>query len=242
MKSLAYVVIAVVLSPCCFAQANAKPDANADQSSQIEKPETSHLAFVKEYIRELSAIESIRASGEKDLRDKKSSIFSNSIHSGTLFELELRSQIGMLKSMNLKPPFEELIPNITVFYEHKIALWQRITDISSAFMEDPKPDVDYGKLLAELPKIRAQLDYIDHALFEVTPGIFATLIDLRPDSKNHASHLIITKAERAALIADLNVDFGSKLDQKDQNYTVSAAKVLKQYLLKDYKCSDDPWE
>lgn len=242
MKRLAYVVVAVILGPCCFAQANAKPNAIADQSSQVQKPETSHLAFVTEYIRELSAIERIRASGEKDLKEAKSSVFSNAIHSGTLFELELRSQIGMLKGMNLRPPFDDLIPNITAFYEHKIALWQRMTDISGAFIEDPKPDVDYGKLLAELPKLRAQLDYIDHALFEATPGIFATLIDLRPDSKNHASHLVITKAERAALIADLNIDFGSKLDQKDQNYTVSAAKVIKQYLLKDYKCSDDPWE
>ena len=72
--------------------------------------------------------------------------------------------------------------------------------------------------------------------------IFATLIDQKPDSKNHVSHLIITKAERAKLLSELTGDFGSKLDQKDQNFTVSAASVLKAYLLKDFKCSDDPWD
>ena len=93
-----------------------------------------------------------------------------------------------------------------------------------------------------MPQIRAQLDYIDQALFEATPSIFITLIDMKPDSQNHASHLIITKAERAGLIDDLNTDFGSKLDQKEPNYTVGAASVLRTYLLKDYKCSDDPWD
>src|ERR1700732_3549148 len=100
-------------------------------------------------------------------------------------------------------------------------------DISSAFIVAPQPDVDYGKLVAEMPKIRADLDYTDHALFDAIPLIFATLIDERPDSQNHVSHLIITKAERAKLLNDLTGDFGSKLDQKDQNYTVSAALVLK---------------
>jgi hypothetical protein len=65
---------------------------------------------------------------------------------------------------------------------------------------------------------------------------------MKPDSKNHASHLIITKDERAKLISYVADSFGSKLDQKDQNFTVSAASVLRGYLLKDFKCSDDPWD
>jgi hypothetical protein len=231
------------LSPCGFAQTNTSPAAIAAQALRSEQPETSHLAFVTEFIRELAAIENIRASAEKDPKQDTTDVFLNTVHSSTLFQLELRTQIGVLKSMHLKPPFEELIPDLTAFYEHKITLWQRIIDISGAFIGGQKAGVDYGKLLADLPEIRAQLDYIDHTLFvETTPVIFATLIDPKPDSKNHVSRLIITKAERAALLNDLITDFGSKLDRKNQNYTVSAAKVLKGYLLKDYKCSDDPGE
>jgi hypothetical protein len=225
----------------CFAVAFA---TGAASTFGAEKPETSHLAFVTEYVRELAAVENIRASAEQELKKaKESEKLSNAIYTSTRIQLELRAQIEMLKGMRLDPPFETLIPDLVGFYERKITLHQKLIDICSAFLEGPKPGVDYGKLAAELPKIRAELDDLDHTLFEVTSMIFSTLINLKKaDSKNHASHLIITKAERKKLIDDLTTKFGSKLDQKDQTPTVSTASVLKAYLLKDYKCSDDPWE
>jgi len=98
-------------------------------------------------------------------------------------------------------------------------------------------------MVAEMPKIRAFLDDIDHTLFQAaTPMVFATLIDQKPDSQNHLSHLVITKAERDKLVKDISTAFGKKLEQKDQNYIVSSASLLKAFLLKDYKCSDDPWD
>jgi hypothetical protein len=243
VKFLPLIIASAVLSPCCFAQTSPKSTRVSGQHSQAKKPETSHLVFVTEYIRELAAIENIRASGEKELKQGTTDeTFTNMIHSSTLFQLELGSQISMLKGMNLKSPFEDLIPNIITFYERKMELWKRMTDIGSAFIGGPKQGVDYSQLGAEMPQVRAKLEYIDHALFDVSPMIFATLIDMKPDSQNHASHLIITKAEREKLIADITNDFGPKLDEKDQNFTVSAASVLKTYLLKDYKCSDDPWD
>jgi hypothetical protein len=213
-------------------------------SSGVKKPETSHLKFVTEYIRELAAIEDLRASGEQELKKitRQEESFPISIHTSTLIRLELGSQIRMLKSMRLNAPFDEVIPNLVRFYEHKMELHQRLIDISKAFVAGPEEGVDYGKLAAEAPEIRAKNDYIDQALFESTPLIFATLIDPKADSKNHASHLIITKAERSKLIDDLNIRFGDKIDQKDQSYIVGSGSVLKTYLLKGYKCSDDPWE
>jgi hypothetical protein len=217
--------------------------AGAALTFGAEKPETSHLAFVTEYVRELAAIENIRASAEQELKQgTKDEVFSVAVHTSTLSQLELRSQIGMLKGMHLQPPFDQLIPDLTGFYKEKVALHQRLIDIGSAFLAGPKPGVDYGKMAAEMPKIRAELEYIDHSLFELTPLVFATLIELKADSKNHASHLIITKAERAKLIDQLTGAFGSKLDQKEQNVIVSTGSVLRTYLLKGYKCSDDPWE
>jgi TonB family protein len=209
-----------------------------------QKPETPHLVFVTEYIRELAAIENIRASGEQELKQSKddSEKFMNAIHFSTRMQLELGSQIHMLESMRLNPPFAELIPLISGAYERKIELYQQMIEISSAFIGGPKPDVDYGKVAAEMPKIRAKLDYIDQSLFEATPLIVAPLIDQKPDSQNLLSHLVITKAERAKLLSDLTGDFGDKLNQPNQNYTVSAAWLLKEFLLKDYKCSDDSWE
>lgn len=204
--------------------------------------ETPHLAFVTEYVRELSTIEHIRESGEQELKQDPTSAPSNMIHSGTLFQLELGSQIRMLRDMHLKPPFEDLISNITLAYQDKINIWKRMAEIGTAFAAGPKEGVDYGKLSAELPQLRARLEYLDQTLFEASPMVFATLIDEKADSKGHVSHLIVTKEEREKLISDLNLDFGSKLDAKNQNWTVSAASVLKNYLLKDFKSSDDPWD
>ena len=138
--------------------------------------------------------------------------------------------------MRLSYSFDYLIPDLSEFYENKIALHQRMIDICSAFVGGPKEGVDDAKLAAEMPQIRAKLEYIDHSLFEITPMIFAILIDQKPDSKNHLSHLVITRAE-TKLIHDLTIDFGTKLDKKDQNSTVSSASVLITYFLLARLCS-----
>jgi hypothetical protein len=58
--------------------------------------------------------------------------------------------------MRLKPPFDELIPNISTFYERKMSLWKRMADIGSTFIGGPKTGVHYDKLAVEMPQIRAQ--------------------------------------------------------------------------------------
>jgi len=206
-------------------------------------PETPHLTFVTEYLRELAINESLHASADKEMSEAKSDNESlrNAIHCSTRIQLELQSQIDTLKEMRLNPPFETLIPDTIGFYRVQIALHQKMIDISSAFLAGPKPGVDFGALIAEMPKIRAKMEFVDETLFkDTTPLTFAMLIDMTPDSKNHCSHLIITKAERVKLIADLNDSFKT-IDDQDQNYNVSGAHLLKTLLL-GRKCSDEPWE
>jgi hypothetical protein len=247
MKILILVLVALSAGVHAEAQdVSAKPLKPPTASKTVvhpeNKPETPHLEFVTEYIRELASIQEIRESGERDLKQDSGATFSNCIHTSTLMQLELDSQIGQLKRMRLDDPFNELMPTITGFYKDKIKLWQQMIDICSAFVGGPKQNVDYAKLGADMPKIRARLDFIDKALFEASPLVFSTLIDMKPDSNGHTSHLLITKAEREALIKQIDTDFGSKLDEKDANYGVSAAAVLKAGLQKDFKCSDDPWD
>jgi hypothetical protein len=214
------------------------------QSISAGKRETPHLEFVTEYIRQLAAIEDIREAGERELTgdSKTSSPFTAVIHNGTAMQLELRSQISMLQKMRLAAPFDTVIPLLAEFDKKKIDLYQRIVDISSVFLVE-KPGVDYAGLAAEMPKVRAGLEYIDRTIFEdVTPLVFATLLDQRPDSDNHVSHLIITKAESARLVESLNNRFGPKLDKKEPGYIVGSAAVLRTYLLDGHKSSDEPWE
>ena len=105
----------------------------------------------------------------------------------------------------------------------------------------PKAGVDYTKMVARMPEINASLEYIDQSIFQTMPLVFALLIDEKPDSKGHMSHLNITKAQRQKLIDNINGLFGDSLDKKNKNWTVSSAALLKAYLLKDYKCIDE-WQ
>jgi hypothetical protein len=239
-KAFPVVILILSLTVSATAQSNVELKKQAN-SRNIEAQ--ARVAFVTEYIRELSAIENIRASADQVLsqstNDEK---LSNAIYSSKRMQFELGLQINILKRMHMDPPFETLIPNIIKFNERKVELLQRLIDISSTFISGPKPGVDYGKLAAEMPQIRAAKDYIDQSLFESTPLIFSTLIDLKADSQNHVSRLIITRAEREKLLDDITTDFGSKLNQKDPNFQVGAVVILKEGLLKDFKSSDDPWE
>lgn len=58
-----FVAAVAIQSSFCFAQTNTKP---ARATSRPVKPETPHLEFVSEYIRELSAVERIRAAGKEE--------------------------------------------------------------------------------------------------------------------------------------------------------------------------------
>jgi hypothetical protein len=207
----------------------------AEPSHAQEAP---NFAFVSEYIRELGVNERMRALGERDLTDVGgNNQFAALIRSSTRIQLELSAQIHTLSGIHLKPPFEDLTTKITKFYNMKIELHQRLIAISTSLLSRPHPGV-YEALAAEAPKIRASLEYIDRSLLEVTPLIFATLIDQTADKNGKVSHLIITKAERQRLLVALYLHFGQKMDLENQSYIVSSASVLKSYLLKS-KCSDE---
>lgn len=87
------------------------------------------------------------------------------------------------------------------------------------------------------------VEFIDKAIFQTAPAVFATPIQMKENSRGGADHLIITKAERDDLVHQIKLAFGDKLNQHDQNYIVSAASVLEFYLeKKGYKSSDEPWD
>jgi hypothetical protein len=198
---------------------------------------------VSEYIRELAANENAREVSEREVVSEQdhNRRFAATIRGSTRIVLELNSQISMMKGMHLNGSFEKLTDNIAAFYRQKIELHNSIIQMSTAFLSAPKPDVDYDAMAADAPKITASLEYIDRSLFQATPLIFATLIDDKPDRQGHMSRLSITRAERNELVRRLQISFGTKLDQKEQNLIVSAASVLRHYLQeKGYKCSDEP--
>jgi hypothetical protein len=208
------------------------------------KPETPHLRFVQEYVRELIEDESLRANCEKEISQATApnERFSAGIYASKSIQLELRSQIGMLKSMRLNDPFDTLIPTLIGGYQHQIELHQELIDINGKFLAGPKEGVDYQALAAKVPEIRAELDAVGKALFEAAGLVFMTLIDPKPDSQDHVSHLLITKAEKADLQDQLNIILKDEQDKGDHDYYISAAMVLRGGLQKGHKCADEPWD
>lgn len=213
--------------------------------------ETSHYDVVAEFIKELGETKSSQDTATMELAqtekmeaaEKYQQAQAAAIRNCTRISLKLRASNYMLKSMTLMKPFETLIPTIITLNEKKLNLNNEISKISKVFMSGYKPGVDYATPAARMPEIAAEMEYTDETIFKLTPLVFATLIDNKPDSKNHLNHLIITKAESKKLVDSINNYFGSSLGEKNQNWTVSSASVLRAYLTeKGYKFSDDPWE
>jgi len=199
---------------------------------------------VTEYVRELAEVQKISDDFDREMDPTKHpDALSVSSYSFTRMILALKSHTRVLGSMHLKKPYDVLIPSVTELYKQKIALFERLLETDRTMLEGPKSGVDYSKLAAEIPELRAKIDDVDHTLFSASPLVFMSLVDARPDSHDHVSHLVITIAERSQLIDQINASFGGKLDQKSQPYGVSTATILRDALLtKGYKCSDEPWD
>jgi|GEM_PF-762248 len=214
--------------------------------------ETSHYDVVAEFIHELAETKNSQDVANSEMTEtaklkpaeKNQQTTSDIIRNGTRIKLKLQININSLKGMKLDKPFETLIPYLIEFNEAKYRLYEELTNIAKTFSAgSPQPGVDYSKLAARMPEITAELEYAEESIFKVTPMVFMLLIDQKPDSKNHLSHLIITKAEGKKFVDSLNNYFGSSMDKKNQNWTVSSASVLRTYFTKKgYKYSDEPWE
>jgi hypothetical protein len=213
--------------------------------------ETSHYDFVAEFIKELGdtkisqdiATREMAETKNMGLAEKNQETMMSIIRNGTRVKLKLRENNNMLKAMNLKDPFEKLIPALIYWNEQKIKLYDELIKISKTFLEGPKSNVNYAKLAARMPELTASMEYVDESIFKLTPMVFMLLIDQKPDSQNHLSHLTITKDEGQKLSDKLNNYFASSMDEKNQNWTVSSASVLRTYLTeKGYKFSDDQRE
>jgi hypothetical protein len=210
-------------------------------ASTIYAQQSVPLQFVSEFVREMDALESIRSMADKELKEKGANLFAVGIGSSTRVQLELNTSIGILKSFQLPGKFSDLPKNLASLYQEKIELHERLIAIATEFTSTkPKSDIDYGAFTAEMPKVRARLEYIDKTVFNATNLIFLSLIDMEPDSQGHVSHLTITKAERQQLVSRINNQFGSKLTAKQSvSPYADCAWLLKTQLLK-FKGSDEP--
>ena len=222
-------------------------NANAAKNAKAKK-ETPHHEVAAEYIRSLSAVYQIqKASIEQQAQNAENpnptQRFMDAIRNFTKLKYEMQLSINMLKGMQLKPPFETLIPTTIELYQGKYKLYDESLQSSKILVSGtPKPGVNYDKMLARAPEITAEADIVDETIFKLMPLVFASLIDQKPDNEGHMSHLAITKEQKQKLIDSIDVAFGDSISEENRNkmnWTVSSAYILKAYLQKDYKCLDE---
>lgn len=199
--------------------------------------------FFSEYVRHLIAIHDLQAKATKELAESVSLTDKNmtAIRSSTRIKLELGQSIGMMKGLKLADPFEDLPAHMTTLYRQEIDMHDALIELASQFVAGPKPGVDYGQLAATMPKISAELEFIDETLFKATPMFCFLLIDdKRLDSAGHTNRLLITAAQRKDLLERISSGFGKDLDAKNPIYVVASASVLRTCLRKDFKSADAP--
>ena len=203
---------------------------------------TPPLEFVTNYEHELSALEEIRGRAERDQVSNPQD-FASCIRNLESWKLELSGAIGIMKGTHLAAgdPLDKTPGLLAQGYEAERDVLAEMSDTCAKFIGGPREGLDYNAIAVNTPKLTARLDYISHSIFQGSILVFATLIDSRSDTHNHANHLTITRDERNALVNAIDRDFGTKLTAKEQNWGVSAATVLRAKLL-EFSCSDDPWE
>jgi hypothetical protein len=221
---------------------------SATSLAAVKANETLHYDVVAEYIRSLGTIHNLQQTSVKEFQSDNNADnppvakMMSAIRNSTRMKLELKYSITTIKGMKLNKPFETLLPTTIEFYKEKVKLHDELIEIAKIFLVDkPKPGIDYSKMAARMPEITATLEYLDESIFKTMVLVFALLIDEKPDNEGHMSHLNITKAQRQKLIDNINGYFGESLDKQNKNWTVSSAALLRLYLLKDYKCTDE-WQ
>lgn len=190
--------------------------------------------FVSTYIRALDENERIRAQAASELGGSPLDVMSTCIASSRKYDLEISSEISRFRSFDLPGQFKEMPGLFAGLFDNK-----RITQVAMGEVCERAlagatagSEKQVSATVGQIAKLRGELEFIDKAIFEGSPMAFLSLLDPQPDAQNRMSRLSITKSQVDALVKQIDRAFGAGLDDPKANYTVSAAKLLRDALTK----------
>ncbi len=196
------------------------------------------------FIRCLSMTYSLQKEAKADLKKQKTQgaeTLMLGVRNLTKSNIETRTMIGMLKQLDVTPTGQQFVNGLIDYYQQKIDTAQAMIDITAKMAGGQQPGVDYGQLAVDFTQLGAAYEEEDKAIFKIAPGFGLMLMDQHPDAAGHLTHLLISRKQRADLLHLIDTDFGAAVDDKNATWTVSSAWVMKTFLKKDIKASDDPW-
>ena len=204
--------------------------------------DNSNYAVAVEYVRCLATTHDLQRNAKIEVAKAKdpTSTLMTGVRTSTKAKLEMTATIASLNQLKVADDASVFVHDLVDFLQQKIELNDRLIDIASKLLSGPNPAVDYGKLVTGSAEIGATIESIDEQIFKLANAFFAVMIDTRPDKQGHASRLKITRSQRAELLKLIDSRFGSSLDAKDKNWTVSGAWLMRANLKKSFKASDEP--
>lgn len=152
----------------------------------------------------------------------------------------MSAQINSLSNIHLGGRYNDLTTNLVELDTEYFKNYAKMGELCEGVLSGDVSKATHAA--AEMPKITATLDYIGKTILNASPLIFSTLIDGdHPDKENHVNRLLISTIERKQLLDEIKLQFGSKLESKNQNNIVATVSVIRSYLANnDWKNADEP--
>jgi hypothetical protein len=215
------------------------------QPSARNAQKTARITLVQEFVRELEVLYRLQETAKKEFADDSSTSgrIMTSIRVGSRTLFEMNESINRLNKINVDAEWAEPRNLLKRLHQQRIELVQEMNEIGKAFLSDPEPGVNYGKLNARAPELTAAVEQIDKSIFTMAQVMFYALVDDdRAGADGNLHHLILTKKERTSMVQLIDKIFGpTTLEDKNSTHIVAAAWVIKYGLTRpNYKAADEP--
>lgn len=214
-------------------------------SARAQKPVAANagvIDLVKEFIRECERLYHFQQMAKDDFVEDTSSTgkIMTSIRVGAEAVTEMSVSVRTLNRMQLSGQANDLRTLLVQMDSDRIATLQDSVAISKKLFSAPEPGVNYGALMALMPKVTAEIDKIDQLMFKMSQALALSLLDpKRIDPDGEMRHLIVTRQERASLIKEIDLSFGKDLDDEHPSYIVASGWAIKLILTKPGNKSAD---
>jgi hypothetical protein len=201
--------------------------------------ETPPLQFVTEYIKDFGAIEHIRLAQERELGELQQPTLATCTRDGNQYRSELTRQVSRMRRMTGPPSWRDLPARLVGLFDRKLVLYTEVVKTCTALGTGAHTDVSALQVMAAISQYNAKIDAIDKSLFQTSTDAFNTLLSAIPDRHGKQRRLSITAVERQNLLRQIQLEFGSELDDDQQTYLVNAATVIRDFLRSHAAADED---
>jgi hypothetical protein len=218
-----------------MAAAMAGAAALAVPAWSAQAQQTPALQFVTEYLRGFGAMERVRLAEERAFQSQNVDMAATCIRSADQSRAEITLQISRLRNMNPAPAWQALLGRVVTLDERRLGIYSEIGKACRSATTRDRNSVSSLEVMATVMSYNARVDAVDESLFQTSADVFRTLLGGGGDSRR----LSITGADKQALLRQIQLEFGSELEDDEQTDLVRAATVIRD-AVKSHPAVDAP--